>query len=182
MKYTKTKSINSDLLLVSRQCFIFQVRHETAPVVTVCLVVVFWFIWMSCPCVSPLFQLPLCVFSLRYLTCPLPSSPASPVPDPLVSVSEVVAVRSPCTLSASVRLFVMFCGVSCCLSPIGVFGFWFRVPLCDSNFAFFFALCLVFSCYLSCGFFLSLLVFVPFSLLKSSLLLCPMCVCVWVHV
>lgn len=45
----------------------------------------------QCPCVSLFaFQFfPLC-FSLRCLTCPFPSSPISPVPDPLVSVSVVL--------------------------------------------------------------------------------------------
>ena len=64
----------------------------------------FWILW---PCVPPLCQFLPCVspslcFSLRYLTCPLPSSLSSPVPDPLVSVSVYLVFVLPALL---LRLF-----------------------------------------------------------------------------
>ena len=69
-------------------------------------------------CVSRLaFQFLLCFFSLHYLTCPLPSSLTSPLPNPLVSVSVYIVFFLPRvwqfvpSCHVSLLLLVCFCFV-----------------------------------------------------------------------
>ena len=83
-----------------------------------------------CPCASlPAFQsLPLC-FSPRYLTCPLPSSPTSPVPDPLISVPLCAVLVLPHVFPCRAALFCVSCAadrrsVSSCLALVCLLSNW----------------------------------------------------------